>query len=203
MTSSSRPPTPKQLRHLRRLAMRTGTTFAYPTTIEEAGAELDRLEAGQRSTRQERRAEVEAVRDGLASGPANGVQPGEVVGYGSTARWGGGMHEEPGPARVVNVRHEQADVYIGRGSRWGNPFSHRPSNVEGVTSVATREEAIARFRELLWERIERKGEQLVDALAQLQGKALGCYCSPEPCHGDVLVRAAAWASNFLEHSVAR
>jgi hypothetical protein len=66
-----------------------------------------------------------------------------------------------------------------------------------VTLVATREEAIARYREWLWERIEREGQQLVEALAGLHGRTLGCYCSPEPCHGDVLVRAAAWAYEQL------
>ncbi len=28
---------------------------------------------------------------------------------------------------------------------------------------------------------------LLEALGEPRGKALGCWCKPEPCHGDVLV----------------
>jgi len=43
--------------------------------------------------------------------------------------------------RVVHLRREPHEVYIGRGSKWGNPFSHMPSQFN-VIPVATREEAI-------------------------------------------------------------
>ena len=36
-------PTPKQLRYLKRLAERTGGTFAYPQTKAEASREIERL----------------------------------------------------------------------------------------------------------------------------------------------------------------
>jgi hypothetical protein len=36
-------PTPRQLRYLRRLAERTGGTFAWPQTKAEASAEIERL----------------------------------------------------------------------------------------------------------------------------------------------------------------
>ena len=29
--------------------------------------------------------------------------------------------------------------------------------------------------------------ELLDALHELKGKRLGCYCKPAACHGDVLV----------------
>lgn len=29
---------------------------------------------------------------------------------------------------------------------------------------------------------------LYDDLEELQGKVLGCWCHPDPCHGDVLVK---------------
>lgn len=105
---------------------------------------------------------------------------------------------------VVHCRRAPFDVYIGRGpcprtgepGRWGNPFSHRPSTVAGVTAVATREEAIRRYAEWLWAELDAERISLKD-LAELHGKTLGCWCAPRPCHGEVLARAAAWATRTL------
>ena len=85
---------------------------------------------------------------------------------------------------VVNARDENYDVYIGRGSIWGNPFSHRPSMFD-VVRVATREEAITKYEVWL-----RSQPQLMAKLPKLKGKILGCYCKPLACHGDVLARLA-------------
>lgn len=85
---------------------------------------------------------------------------------------------------VVNKQYEEYDVYIGRGSKWGNPFSHRPSSYE-VIQVETRGESIYRFHEYLIGRPD-----LLSALPELKGKRLGCYCAPLPCHGDILARLA-------------
>lgn len=95
--------------------------------------------------------------------------------------------------RVVNLRRERYDVFIGRGSEWGNGYTHRPSmHPDVIAIVETPEEAIERFRLDLWERA-RKDPMLVYRLADLFGETLGCYCKPRPCHGDVLARAAEWA----------
>lgn len=75
---------------------------------------------------------------------------------------------------VVNRRHEAFDVYIGRGSDWGNPFK---IGVDG-----TREQVIDKYR--IWIQTQT---HLMARLSELKGKRLGCYCAPEPCHGDVLV----------------
>jgi DNA polymerase I-like protein with 3'-5' exonuclease and polymerase domains len=74
---------------------------------------------------------------------------------------------------VVNVRREECDVAIHRGGKWGNPFK--------IGGVYDREGAIARYRE--WVVLQ---PQLMKALPELVGKRIGCYCSPEACHGDVL-----------------
>ena len=101
---------------------------------------------------------------------------------------------------VVHCQREPYDVYIGRGrcprsgepGRWGNPFSSRPSRAGGVTRVASREEAIERYRRWLWQQI-KTGQVDLAELASLHGRALGCWCAPEPCHGEVLEAAAFWA----------
>jgi hypothetical protein len=98
--------------------------------------------------------------------------------------------------RVVNLRHGLPyDVYIGRPSRWGNTFSHR-AQAQAPFRVATREQAIARYRRQLWSDI-RGGRISLEELAALSGKTLACWCKPAPCHGDVLAAAADWAAEQL------
>lgn len=75
-------------------------------------------------------------------------------------------------------------IFIGRPSRWGNSFR--------IKRGVTREQALAAYRVDLWGRI-RKGEVTVEELAALHGHDLVCYCTPKPCHGHILERAAAWA----------
>ena len=79
-------------------------------------------------------------------------------------------------------------VLIDRRTKWGNPFR--------IGKGQNREQAIARYREDLWRRI-RAGEIALEELAELDGCWLACWCEPLPCHGDVLARAAAWASRVL------
>jgi hypothetical protein len=75
-------------------------------------------------------------------------------------------------------------VYIGRPSKWGNPFSHLPDTLAAYR-VATREEAIASYE--AWIRTQ---PHLMRALPTLRGKDLACWCTPLACHGDVLMRLA-------------
>ena len=87
--------------------------------------------------------------------------------------------------KVVNKHHGKAyDVYIGRGSKWGNPFTHR-DGTKAKFKVASREEAVAEFRK--W--ILTQPELLAD-LHELKGKTLCCYCAPQACHGHVLAEMA-------------
>jgi hypothetical protein len=105
---------------------------------------------------------------------------------------------------VVHCKRDPYDVYVGRGrdprtgepGEWGNPYSHRPSRVPGVIVVPTVEEAIERYRLHLWAEIRSERLSLA-RLAALDGKALGCWCAPAPCHGEVLAAAAAWAASRL------
>jgi hypothetical protein len=87
----------------------------------------------------------------------------------------------PPPRMVVHCKLDVFDVYIGRPSKWGNPFSHRPGGLAEFR-VATREEAVARYKEWIVTQPE-----LMSALPSLQNKVLGCWCSPRACHGDVLI----------------
>lgn len=46
--------------------------------------------------------------------------------------------------KVVNLKKEKYDVYIGRGSKWGNPFSHL-ENSKALYKVSSRNEAIEQY----------------------------------------------------------
>lgn len=86
---------------------------------------------------------------------------------------------------VVNKHHKVPyDIYIGRGSRWGNPFSHM-EGTKAQYKVATREEAIERYREWIMQQPE-----LLNSLHELKGKTLCCFCKPKSCHGDILSELA-------------
>lgn len=93
--------------------------------------------------------------------------------------------EEP-ETKVVNKFHEHYDVYIGRGSKWGNPFTHiKDKQTKAQYVVNSREEAIEAYH--VW--ITRgDGKHLMNDLHELKGKTLGCFCKPKSCHGDVLVQ---------------
>lgn len=83
--------------------------------------------------------------------------------------------------RVVHCKKEPYDVYIGRPSKWGNPYSHKEGTLAKF-KVDTREEAVERYRDYILSRPD-----LLDQLPELQGKVLGCWCSPKACHGDILI----------------
>jgi hypothetical protein len=80
-------------------------------------------------------------------------------------------------------RNNPNDVYIGRfhtsqygffpKSKWHNPFAEADYD---------RNTAVQAYRKYIHERPE-----LLSALPELEGKCLGCWCKPLPCHGDVLI----------------
>jgi hypothetical protein len=79
--------------------------------------------------------------------------------------------------RVLNRRKVGVPddaVYVGRPSKWGNPFrSHsRQRNIELYRDWLTRQ------------------NRLMDSLHELRGKDLVCWCAPSKCHADVLLRLA-------------
>lgn len=91
---------------------------------------------------------------------------------------------------VVNKYKSEYDVYIGRGSKWGNEWSHLPET-KAKFKVETREQAVAEYKTHLWKQI-KSGAVTVDELLALDGKRLGCFCHPQACHGDVIAAAVKW-----------
>lgn len=86
-------------------------------------------------------------------------------------------------------KSKRHDVYIGRPSKWGNPFSHKDGTLAEF-KVDSREGAIEKFDE--W--VRSQPEMMKAIKRELKGKVLGCWCSPKLCHGHVL----AWIANEEE-----
>ena len=76
--------------------------------------------------------------------------------------------------QVVHIKKSPYDVYIGRGSKWGNPFK--------IPRDGNREQVIEKYRQYILSKPE-----LLNDLEELRGKTLGCWCRPAKCHGDVLI----------------
>ena len=77
----------------------------------------------------------------------------------------------------IPVEYTSDLIYIGRPSKWGNPFR--------IGRDGTRDEVIAKYREWIAQQ-----PKLLAALPELRGRSLVCWCKPNACHGDVLVELA-------------
>lgn len=100
----------------------------------------------------------------------------------------------PTAPEVVN-RHwyqgrlPQPNVYIGRGSPLGNPFTVQEHGAE----------ALSKFRAYLWDKIRQRDRAVMAELERLTpAHHLVCSCKPGPCHGDVVVKAWRWLQSTRE-----
>ena len=86
----------------------------------------------------------------------------------------------------VNDLKEPDDVYVGRPTKWGNPFTHLPSeSTRAIYQVETREQAVEAYENWIISH-----ENLLNDLQELKGKNLVCWCHPKRCHAEVLLRLA-------------
>lgn len=84
------------------------------------------------------------------------------------------------------------NVYIGRvvprskgtfESFWHNPYKIADIKKEGYDENTARNVSIQRYEQYLLSRPD-----MIARLPELSNKTLGCWCHPETCHGDVLVK---------------
>lgn len=85
-------------------------------------------------------------------------------------------------------------VYVGRPSRWGNPFTitRAKANLRDVmvpdTDPISRFVVVQAFRSWITAEIN---EHLTIDLEPLRGRDLACWCPlDQPCHADVLLELA-------------
>jgi len=83
--------------------------------------------------------------------------------------------------KVLNDHKDRSSsdaVYIGRPSKWGNPFV--------IGKDGSREDVLLKYR--LW--FLSNPALIKEAKKELKGKDLICFCKPKPCHGDLLLKIA-------------
>lgn len=96
--------------------------------------------------------------------------------YNNIQEWMGGVNNiYVGRAGRVYINKA---IYPYRQSKWANPFNLK---------TLTREESLARYETHIRDMINKDPNAKKELLA-LRGKNLGCWCKPETCHADVLVK---------------
>lgn len=88
------------------------------------------------------------------------------------------------------------DIYVGRGSKLGNPFSSIQGRETKANFIcASREEAIENFSSYLKQKISDKDKNICDELNRIWKIAksvrdinLVCYCAPKSCHATIIKR---------------
>lgn len=80
-------------------------------------------------------------------------------------------------ALVVHCKRDPYDIYIGRPSKWGNPFV--------IGKDGDRSRVV-----LLYAGWIATQPDLLSSVHELRGKVLGCWCAPSLCHGEILAALA-------------
>lgn len=98
--------------------------------------------------------------------------------------------------RTKGWRMPEGAVYVGRPSYWGNPFGPDEFSVVAITDgvpwdLQWRPWAVAEYRRWLEDPGDSGYARRVEAVIQLGGKDLACWCPlDQPCHADVLLEIA-------------
>lgn len=94
---------------------------------------------------------------------------------------------------------DENNIYVGRrgivfingerfpkkDSLWANPYK--------VNKIQTREEVLEKYDKYIRHKIVH--DDLFEELIKLKDKNLGCWCSPQLCHGDILIKLIEEYSN--------
>lgn len=88
------------------------------------------------------------------------------------------------PTRVINIKdgRHPYDIYIGRANRSHHLAASKWANPYHIGKDGTRREVLDKYRTYILSRPD-----LLNALSELQGKTLACWCKPDDCHGDILI----------------
>lgn len=85
-------------------------------------------------------------------------------------------------AKIVGKHPSSESVYVGRPSKWGNPFV--------IGKDGTRDQVLAKYHDYI------RGSGLMRDIHELRGKDLVCWCSPDGCHANIL-RELAWETSLV------
>lgn len=84
---------------------------------------------------------------------------------------------------LVNLHEHDRDgvTLIDRSTKFGNPYRIKQDGGD-----YTRHESVEKYREWFYNKIENDPD-FKQAVEDLEGETLGCWCTPKACHGDVIV----------------
>lgn len=109
---------------------------------------------------------------------------------------------------VVNKhKHKKTakDIYIGRGSELGNPFTHKElENTKAQYKCDSREKAILNYEFYIRDKIEKRDSNICKKLNEIFSMAckndvfLVCFCKPKSCHGDIIKKIIEEKLNRLD-----
>lgn len=94
------------------------------------------------------------------------------------------------PVRIQRKRTKgwkmpEGAVYVGRGTKWGNPFRVGADFPTFAKQKIVAQDAVELYVSHLY---VRRPDLIKAAKTELRGKDLACWCKPgEPCHADVLL----------------
>lgn len=94
--------------------------------------------------------------------------------YNTLQDWmGNPNHEYIGRCGIVFINKER---FPKKSSQWANPFTVKKYGMERCLEM---------YEDWVREKIKEEG---IDELKKLEHKVLGCWCKPNKCHGDILIK---------------
>ena len=105
------------------------------------------------------------------------------------------------PVRIRQLRKARASIQrtsmqlnglpaksVARPSKFGNPFNWQGTDDADCPESYRKGAAVDMFREWLYGGSDEAAAYIANAVKELPGHNLACYCKPdEPCHADVLL----------------
>lgn len=103
------------------------------------------------------------------------------------------------PKRIQRTRRKgdkmpAGAIYVGRPTRWGNPYNWEYFEIAGHDPTKAKALAVMRFRLWLEGEIlgnDQRRREILEHIEELRGHDLACWCKPgDPCHADYLLELA-------------
>lgn len=94
--------------------------------------------------------------------------------------------------KVYNKRDKDIPkdaIYVGRPTKWGNPYP--------IGREFTRKQTV----ELYYHWLTKNEKSPIKDIEELRGKDLVCWCSPKPCHADILLQMANFDENLWKEII--
>ena len=93
--------------------------------------------------------------------------------------------------KVINISKTKLyDIYVGRGSIYGNPYKLTTGTIKDRNKV------LDEYEPYVFSNLE-----ILSNIKELRGLILGCHCAPLRCHADYLAKLANNSKFFYEEQI--